>query len=420
MASKLVYIFADWDGLSDARLIGILRIEQVRGQEIFSFEYEKNWLTTNHSFILDPDLQSFSGPQYLQVDKVNFGFILDSSPDRWGKLLMQRREAVLSKLEKRQPKTLTPSDYLLGVFDEHRMGALRFKTALDGPFLNDNREMAAPPWTSLRELEFASFKLEAEDSPDDPEYLHWLNLLLAPGSSLGGARPKASVMDNNSHLWIAKFPSMKDLVDVGGWEMVAHELAKRSGLSMPDAMIQKFNSNRHTFLTKRFDRTFGKGRIHFASVMTLLGQKDGDDFQSGISYLDMAGLILRNGDKNHVNTDLEELWRRIVFSICIKNTDDHLRNHGFLLRSLGWRLSPAYDINPNPAGTGLTLNISEVDNSLSLELAIEVAGFFRIGSQEAKEIVTSIKKVVRSWHEIAVLYGLPKSEQERMAAAFVQ
>jgi serine/threonine-protein kinase HipA len=348
---------------------------------------------------------------------LNFGLFLDSSPDRWGRVLMRRREALLSRMENRPQKTLLPSDYLLGVYDEHRMGALRFKDSPNGPFIHDNRKMAAPPWASLRELEYASLKLEEDDSTDDPDYLHWLNLLTAPGSSLGGARPKASVLNKNGHLWIAKFPSINDVTDIGGWEMVVHELAKKSGIVLPEAMVQKFNSHKYTFLTKRFDRT-SNGRIHFASSMTLTGRNDGDDFQSGASYLELAGIIIQFGDNNYVNYDLEELWKRIVFSICVKNTDDHLRNHGFLLGKSGWRLSPAYDINPVPTGTGLTLNISEEDNSLNLELAKEVAVFFRIGSTRANEIIQIITSAVKDWQKVASKYGLARNEIDLMSAAF--
>ncbi len=325
----------------------------------------------------------------------------------------------MARIEKRAARTLMPSDYLLGVFDEHRMGGLRFKTTMDGPFLSDSREMSAPQWTSLHELEFASLKLEAEDSSNDPEYLHWLNLLIAPGSSLGGARPKASVTDVNNQLWIAKFPSSKDSFDVGGWEMVVHDLAGKSGLTIPDAMILKLNSNRHTFLTKRFDRTSLRKRIHFASAMTLLGRKDGEDYHNAVSYLDLAGILIRNGDKDYVNADLKEVWRRIVFNISVKNTDDHLRNHGFLLNKQGWRLSPAFDMNPNSEGTGLTLNISDEDNSLSLELALEVASYFRVSKQDAEEILINIKNSVSNWHKVALKYGLPKNEIEFMVKAFM-
>ena len=418
MASKIIYVYADWLGLNGPSLIGILRAESIRGNEVFSFEYDDTWLNSNQFFVLDPDLNYYSGPQYLPDDKSNFDVFLDSSPDRWGRVLMRRREALLARMENRPQKNLMQSDYLLGVYDEHRMGALRFKESPDGPFLNDNREMAAPPFTSLRELEYASLQLEKDDSVEDPNYLKWLNLLIAPGSSLGGARPKASVLDRNNHLWIAKFPSRNDDVNVGGWEMVVHDLAVASEIKMPEATVQKFLEEQYTYISKRFDRTPGNQRIHFASAMTMLGRKDGDDYSLGLSYLDIAGFIMQSGDKNQVNADLEQLWKRIVFNICVKNTDDHLRNHGFLLGENGWKLSPAYDINPVPTGTGLTLNINDEDNSLNLELPMEIAEFFRMEVSVAKEAINNIKKNIKNWQKIAIKYGLSKREQDLMSAAF--
>ncbi|MDX1283739.1 MAG: HipA domain-containing protein [Draconibacterium sp.] len=420
MSSKIIYVYADWNGLNGPLLMGVLRAEQVRGDEVFSFEYDKVWLDSNGRHNLDPDLMLYSGPQYTAEEKVNFGIFLDSSPDRWGRVLMRRREAYLARIEDRTPKNLMPSDYLLGVYDEHRMGAIRFKELPNGPFINDNKEMAAPPWTSIRELEFASKKLEEDNSVDDPEYLKWLNLLTAPGSSLGGARPKASVLDNNNHLWIAKFPSINDDIDVGGWEKVVHELAVRSGIKMSESKIQKFSGNQYTFLTKRFDRTPNQKRIHFASAMTLLGRIDGDNHKDGVSYLDLVGFIMQNGDKDYIASDLEELWRRIVFSICVKNSDDHLRNHGFILGENGWRLSQAYDINAVPSSTGLSLNISDVDNSLDLNLALEVSEFFRLNTAKAKEIIRQVQYNVTKWKTKAEKYGLLRREQELMSFAFEQ
>jgi serine/threonine-protein kinase HipA len=408
-----ILVYANWVGIKEPMLMGKLYSETVRNQEIFSFEYSDIWLTSKYAQIIDPDLQLYSGAQYLDDKKNNFGIFLDSSPDRWGRLLMRRREAAYARLEKRPEKTLFESDYLLGVFDEHRMGGLRFKDNDDGLFLNDDERFASPPWTSLNELEQASLKIENDEITDDPEYLKWLNMLIAPGSSLGGARPKASVLDRESNLWIAKFPSMNDGKDVGGWEVVVHKLAVESGLNVADSMIMKFSNKYHTFLTKRFDRTKDGERIHFASAMTMLGYTD---FQEGASYLELAEFLTTNGA--NVNKDLEELWKRIVFSICVTNTDDHLRNHGFILTDLGWILSPAYDINPVENGMGLKLNISENDNSLDFDLAMEVIEYFRLDKKKALEIINHIKSVVSSWRDIANSYSIPKSGQELMAKAF--
>jgi serine/threonine-protein kinase HipA len=411
---KDIQVYAHWEGLQEPSLMGILSVSPAKGKESFSFEYADTWLKSGFSQMIDPDLQLYSGAYYPRGDKPNFGVFLDSCPDRWGRVLMQRREAAIAKQEDRSVKKLLESDFLLGVFDGHRMGALRFKLEEDGPFLNDNKEMAAPPWTSLRELEHASLKFE-EDNTDDPEYLKWLSMLIAPGSSLGGARPKASVVDAENNLWIAKFPSRNDDKDVAAWEMVANQLAINAGLNISEGKLQKFNNKYHTYLTKRFDRIANNKRIHFASAMTLLGHVDGDD-AAGASYLELMEFISRHGAA--VEKDLEELWRRIVFSICIKNTDDHLRNHGFLLTDKGWLLSPAYDINPNEYGKGLGLNITEVDNSLDLDLAREVAGYFRLSDIEASQIIEKVTTVAKDWKKIAAAYKISNAEQERMSPSF--
>lgn len=411
-----IQVYAHWQTMEQPILMGLLRSSSVKGKEIFAFEYDKTWLKTSYAQFLDPDLQLYSGPQYLSDNKTNFGIFLDSSPDRWGRVLMLRREAILARQEDRKTKNLQETDYLLGVFDGHRMGALRFRESGNGPFLNDNKEHASPPWTSLRELEHASLELEKDDSLDNPNHLKWLNMLIAPGSSLGGARPKASVLDPKGNLWIAKFPSTRDGKDVGGWQKVVHEMATKAGINMAEAQVEKFNSNEHTFLTKRFDRTSQGERIHFASAMTLLGYNDGTDPHDGASYLELAKFIMQYG--SNVKQDLEELWKRIVFNICVTNTDDHLRNHGFLLTKEGWILSPAYDVNPIETGTGLKLNINENDNSLDLDLAREVAPIYRLEKARSNTIIEKMIEIVGTWRELATKYKIPRSEQELMARAF--
>ncbi|KAA6301922.1 MAG: hypothetical protein EZS26_001925 [Candidatus Ordinivivax streblomastigis] len=414
--SKEISVYADWETLGAPQFMGTLRSSFSRGKEIFSFEYDTQWLKSSLVQELDPDLGLYPGPQYLRDEKSNFGIFLDSSPDRWGRVLMERRETILARMENRPRRNLYESDFLLGVFDEHRMGALRFKETDSGSFLNNNKAFATPPWTSIRELEQASYQLENNLIEDDQELLKWLYVLLAPGSSLGGARPKSGVMDTNGSLWIAKFPSKDDMHDVGAWEMVVNELAQIAGLNVVQAMAKRFYGKHHTFLTKRFDRLSSGKRIYFASAMTLLGYTDGVNFQDGVSYLELVEFITRKG--SNVNQDLEELFKRIVFSICVSNTDDHLRNHGFLLTDTGWTLSPAYDINPNPGGTGLKLNISEYDNALSLDLAVEVVSFFRLTNEKATKIIKDIGSAVSNWKRIASKYNISREEQDRMSAAF--
>ncbi len=412
-----IWVYADWDFLKESQLMGFLTSQRVRGKEIFSFEYTESWVSNHHPILsLDPHLGFYKGKQYLPEEKNNFGIFLDSSPDRWGRLLMRRREAWQAKEERRDERTLFESDFLLGVFDGHRMGGVRFKLSEDGPFMNDQKKMATPPWTSLRELEHASLQLERDDAINDPEYAQWLSVLIDPGSSLGGARPKASVIDDNGHLWIAKFPSSRDEKNAGAWEMVLHDLAKACGIHVSEARLQKFSGKHHTFLSKRFDRTEEQKRIHFASAMTLLGLQDGADHLEGVGYLDLVGFIMQHSPES--KEDLEQLWRRMAFNILVSNTDDHLRNHGFMLTPLGWRLSPAYDMNPNEMGNGLTLNISENSNELDLTLAVETAQLYQLKSEQAESILKEMIDKISNWRVTAKKFGISNSEIEQTKRAF--
>lgn len=419
--SREIEVWADWQELGSQILMGHLRSSLTRGKEVFSFSYEGKWLASGAARQLDPDLRLFGGPQYVNSgERPNFGLFLDSSPDRWGRLLMQRREAALARESNRSARRLQETDYLLGVHDGQRSGALRFKERETGDdWLNNESSMRTPPWTSLRELEHASWKIQDPSANDDPHYLEWLNLLIAPGSSIGGARPKAGVRDPDGDLWIAKFPGRTDTRDMATWEMLAHQLAVKAGLRVAEAGLQQFGGGHRTFMTRRFDRvpgTNGTQRVHFASAMTLLGHSDGDNHLAGASYLEMVEFLTRQGAEPL--SDLEELWRRIVFSIAVHNTDDHLRNHGFLLTENGWLIAPAYDLNPDPTGSGLSLNISETDNALSFDLALEVAPYFRLKQHSAEAILREVKDAVGTWKKHAGDLGIARAEQEIMAAAF--
>lgn len=415
-----IRVFGSWQELGKPQLMGSLRVEVVHGKETYSFEYCSEWLNGGFAVVLDPQLRLFQGPQYSNDrDQPNFGMFLDSSPDRWGRLLMKRREAHNARREGRPPQTLLGSDYLLGVHDEQRMGGLRFKTELNGEFLSDAQGQNAPPWARLRELENAARKFQSDRKLDDDETREGLRLLMAPGSSIGGARPKAGVCDDQQNLWIAKFPGRNDEFDIGGWEFVVHGLAVNAGITVADAMVDRLGRPHHTFMVRRFDRALEEGcrvRKHFASAMTMLGYSDGASFRDGASYLEMVEFLMRHGADS--NADMHELWRRVVFSICVSNCDDHLRNHGFLLQPNGWKLSPAYDINPDPTGTGLSLNISDEDNSLDLDLALEVAGYFRLSDGESKLILSEVADAVRGWRAAATTLGISRGEQEAMARAF--
>lgn len=405
-----IFVFADWEDFEEPVLVGSLRSSVTKNKEHFSFRYDEEWLQRPNAQEIDPDLQLFSGEQH-NVGSANFRVFLDSCPDRWGRLLMKRRDAIVARKEERRPRVLREVDYLLGVHDLYRQGALRFKRSLDGEFLDNDERLAAPPISSLRELEYAAQQIEASDS-DDPEYLKWLFMLMSPGSSLGGARPKASVVDDENHLWIAKFPSQRDDYDIAAWELLAHRLAQRAGVEMAPCRIEKFNSHHHTFLTKRFDRT-DASRLHFTSAMTQLGYYDGD---YDASYLELAQFLTEHG--SNTKSDLAQLWRRIVFNIAVSNTDDHLRNHGFIYQKGGWTLSPAYDINPVTPSNGLHLNITDNDNSLNYDLAIDVIDFFQLEENEAEKIKKEVLVSVSQWESVAKSIGISRNEQQLMSPAF--
>ena len=414
---KEIRVYSHPSLLQDPLLMGTLTATIVRGKEIFSFEYDSDFLASDSVFEIDPNLKLYKGAQYINEDERNFGIFLDSSPDRWGRVLMDRREAMKALTEDRPRRRLMESDYLLGVYDESRMGALRFKADDEGPFLDNDPDYSTPPMTSLRELEHAAFDFEQDASPNDEEYLKRLSLLIAPGSSLGGARPKASVKSEDEQLWIAKFPSKRDEVDIGAWEFLVYKLALACGIEMSESKAEQFYSDQTTFLTRRFDRDGNGGRKHFFSAMTLLGYTDGADAGMGVSYLELLELLITRG--SNVEYDAEQLWRRIVFNMLVSNTDDHLRNHGFFLEKNGITLSPAYDINPNPKGYGLNLNIDENDNRLDTDIAQRVAPLFRLTDSKASEIIDEMKEVVSGWRAEAEKLNISRPEIELMAPAFL-
>ena len=409
---KTIFVYDDFS-MQNPTLMGILYVNSLKGEESYSFEYDREWLKkTSLKITLDPAFMPYSGRQY-PFGKTIFGLFSDSSPDRWGRVLMNKRERILAEKEGRKPAKLYDSDYLLGVYDETRLGGIRFKTEPNGAFLSDDKETAAPPWASLRALEEASRNFENEDTALSEK---WLNQLIRPGSSLGGARPKATVMDPKEQLWIAKFPSRNDENDSGAWEMVTHDLARICGLHVPEAKLEKFSKLGSTYLVKRFDRILNK-RVHFASAMTLLGKTDGASVAEGTSYLDIAAFIKSYGAQP--KRDLIELWKRIVFNMAVSNTDDHLRNHAFIFTENGWRLSPLYDVNPVPYGDELSLNVDEADNSINIDLAIETAVRFGLSRTDATNDAKDILVIVReNWEKLATAYGLSRRLIEEMRPAF--
>lgn len=409
---KNIFVYDDFSA-GRPILMGILYVNVIKGGEAYSFEYDRGWLKKNRlALTLDPEFMPYPGRQYPSGKNI-FGLFADASPDRWGRILMNKRERILAEKEGRKPSKLYDSDYLLGVYDETRMGGIRFKTNLDGEFLSDDRETAAPPWASLRTLEEASRNFETDETGLSER---WLNQLIKPGSSLGGARPKATVVDTKNQLWIAKFPSKNDENDTGAWEMVAHDLAALCGLNVPEARLEKFSPLGSTFLIKRFDRLENK-RVHFASAMTLLEKTDGASAADGSSYLDIAAFIKSYGAQP--KKDLVELWKRIVFNMAVTNTDDHLRNHAFIFTDKGWVLSPLYDVNPVPYGDELSLNVDNEDNSISIELAVQTSVKFGIPKPDAETYAENILKIVRdNWEKSANEYGLSRRKIEEMRPAF--
>ena len=409
MDNKTIYCYLD-DIYRGQIYLGNLYVQKSRAREVYSFEFSDDILASKEHLMMDPQLQAdISGRQY--ADNQIFGMFSDSCPDRWGRLLMKRREAIRVRKESRRSVALLESDFLLGVHDESRMGALRFRLDPQEDFLASDKTLVTPPWTELRRLQDASRNFEEENGVEET----WLSLLVAPGSSLGGARPKATVCDEKGNLWIAKFPSKHDTENAGAWEMVAHDLAQMCNLQVAEAQALSLTKEGTTFLVKRFDRA-GKDRIHMASAMTMLGKTDNDNYAS---YLDIADWITAHSSQ--AQADLRELWMRIVFNIAIANTDDHLRNHGFLLLKDGWHISPLFDVNPNPYGNSLSLGITEEDNSLDMSLALETAEFYQLRLGEAKEIADNTKRIVaENWHKLAVKYGLSRMAIERMSPAFVE
>jgi serine/threonine-protein kinase HipA len=404
---KEVFVYADLDAIP--HLVGRLWARVRKNKEGATFEYDPAWLNNPNRFALEPALIVGPGPFHTGADLPMFGAIGDSAPDRWGRTLMRRMERRRAEHEKQTPRTLHEVDYLLLVDDEARAGALRFAEQEGGPFLRPAEVKRIPPLVELPELLSA-----AEHVAEDTDTEEDLRLLVAPGSSLGGARPKASVRENDGHLAIAKFPRKDDEVSTVRWEAVALSLARKAGIPVPHARIELV-ADKPVLLLRRFDRD-GARRIPFLSAMSMLGARD----NQAHSYLELVDALRRHGAAPQ--QDMHALWRRIVFNILISNTDDHLRNHGFLYQGNdGWRLSPAYDLNPVPTDIKpriLTLAINEEDASASLVIAMEVAGYFELEEAQAREIAAQIARTTSKWRDEAVEHGIAKGEIERMASAF--
>lgn len=390
-------------------LVGRLWARMRRGRDSASFEYDEQWLTHAERFALDPALPLGAGPFHTPADKPMFGAFDDSAPDRWGRVLMRRAERREAKRTGRTPRTLREIDYLLRVNDEARLGALRFAEKPGGPFLASDAVTPIPPLVELPRLLSAAERV-VDDSDSDED----LQLLLAPGSSLGGARPKASVRDKDGHLAIAKFPHKDDELDTVRWEAVALRLAEKAGISVPRWRLET-TARKPIVLLRRFDRA-EEIRIPFLSAMSMLGALD----HERRSYLEFVDALRQHGAAP--KADMHALWRRLAFSVLISNTDDHLRNHGFVYDGPdGWRLSPAYDLNPVPVDIKprvLATAIDLDDGTASLDLALDVADYFELTGAEARKIVREVGKAVGGWRETGKRLGLTSSQIDRVASAF--
>jgi len=400
-------VYVDLDG--QPALVGRLWARMRRDRDSASFEYDEEWLTHAQRFALEPALPLGAGPFHTAADKPMFGAFGDSAPDRWGRTLMRRAERRAAERSGRTPRTLREIDYLLRVNDEARLGALRFALTPGGPFLASDEVMPIPPLVELPRLLTAADRVVGDSDSDED-----LRLLLAPGSSLGGARPKASVRDKDGHLAIAKFPHKDDELDAVRWEAVALRLAERAGICVPEWRLET-TARKPIVLLRRFDRAGGR-RTPFLSAMTMLGAND----RERRSYLEFVDALRQYGAAP--KTDMHVLWRRILFSVLISNTDDHLRNHGFLYDGPdGWRLSPAYDLNPVPVDIKPRVLATDIDLDLgtaSLDLVLEVAGYFELDGAEARTIASEVGQAVGDWRKVAKSLGLTSREIDRVASAF--
>lgn len=400
-ARESFQVHLDADELGVQAQIGTLWRHDTRTDVPAAFEYTRAWLKSPHAFMLDPRLDLYTGEQHPAAPNSAFGVFLDSAPDRWGRVLMERREMVTARREDRQPRRLQDIDFLLGVHDQTRMGALRLRVADDTPFL-DNSPLGVPPVTDLGQLAHASRHIEDVGAEHLPEYERWLAMLIAPGTSLGGARPKANFIAMDGSLWIAKFPAKEDRYDVGAWEWVTRNLAQRAGIWVPQAQCLRLTDRYLTYCSARFDRN-GLSRRMFASAMTQLEFTDG---QTGASYLDLAEFICDHGAQGHIKTDLEQLFRRVLFNIRIGNRDDHLRNHGFVRTATGWRLAPAYDVNPNPYKDAHALTLDGISQEPDVEIALAQADLYQLTTNQAKAILAEVDSSVKEWRQEAARSGL--------------
>lgn len=411
---KKLFVYADFDWLETPQLIGELSCASVRGSETYGFSYDKEWLARYGDVFLSEDLQNYPGIQYTRPERNIFACFSDALPDRWGRTLLNRREQIAAAEEKRIVRRLTSFDYLMGIDDASRIGGFRFAETPGGKFINCEESLHVPPLANVRELMRAAHEIELSEEKHLLPSKKWLAQLLHPGTSLGGARPKASVIDEDGSLTVAKFPSRKDDYDVAQWEHFCHAMGRKAGLNVAETRTIN-GEDYHILLSKRFDRNSDSRRIHFASALTLLGLTDGDNASTGYGYTDIVDFIIQHG--SDVEQNLKELYRRVAFYIIVGNSDDHFRNHGFLLTRKGWELSPAYDINPTLADNqSLLINWSTSESNLDTLLAS--AGEYMLSSDKAESIIAEVKTAMKSWRTEARRLGLSQRDIDMFAPRF--
>lgn len=409
-----LFVYADFDWLETPQLIGELLCDSVRGSETYGFSYSKEWLSRYGDVFLCEDLQHYIGIQYTRPGRDIFACFSDALPDRWGRTLLNRREQIAAAEEKRAVRRLTSFDYLMGIDDASRMGGFRFAETPGGKFINCEESLRVPPLANVRELMRAANEIELSEEKHLLPSRKWLVQLLHPGTSLGGARPKSSVIDEDGSMTVAKFPSRKDDYDVALWEHFCHVMGRKAGIDVAETRTIE-GEDYHILLSKRFDRNSEGKRIHFASALTLLGLTDGDNASTGYGYTDIVDFVIQHGI--NVRNNLEELYRRVAFYVIVGNSDDHFRNHGFLLTRKGWELSPAYDINPT-LSDNQSLLINRFTSESDLNILLSSAGEYMLSAEKAMNIIGEVKTAMKAWRTEARKLGLPQRDIDMFAPRF--
>ena len=401
---KKIAVYADFDFLASPQEIGTLGYEYVRGKDHFVFEYSHEWLKQHGGIVLSGDLINAPSLQFPRSSDNVFGFVKDSFPDRWGRLLLDRRERLMAQSEGRPVRKLMGYDYLTGIEDFTRMGGIRYKSEDSNEFINVGANYLVPPLESLHALCNACHEIELAEERNELPERRWLDQLIAPGTSLGGARPKANVIDTDGKLYVAKFPSKNDLENTELIEHFSHRLAAAAGINVANTRTVRISKDRDLLLSERFDRTADGKRIHFASAMSLLGLNDGAGSSTGNGYLDIVDFILQGCVDAGQN--LRELYRRVAFNVIFGNTDDHFRNHGFLLTPKGWTLSPAYDINPGVKSHQCLL-IDPYTEQSDIATLLSASNNYMLRQKEAAEIIEEVRATVKDWRKVASALQIP-------------